>query len=196
MSKSIRNRSPLDRLRGVLYDGSDATAGNPPTSVTGPLGTVPGAGIDTDRPVAAPRQPSPRQQEMIMQAELVAAVRSLAETNTQISAQLGRRGALNGVLDVWAGVLPAGGTITRNYEVVVGSMRVTNHGAAILTVQSGVAAGDTGAQSAGTGVQYVGPGATHSFPVGDRGWTITGTAADKVSIQAYTGLQALGVSGL
>lgn len=168
-----------------------------PASVDGGYGRVPAAPIDTTREVPEPRRMSQRQAEQLMQAELLSAVRSLVESSTEIAARLGRRGAVNGVLEVYAGVLPAGGTITRTYEVTAGSMRLTNHSAAaILTVQSGVAAGDTGAQAAGVGVQYVAPGATHSFPLGDRAWTITGTAGDRVSLQVYTGLQALGVGAL
>jgi len=187
----------LGRLQAEIARSNHHPAEQLPKTVGGGFGNVPAAPIDTTKEIPEPRRLSPRQAEQLMQAELVDAIRSLVESSTEIAGRLQRRGAVNGVLDVWAGVLPTGGTITRTYEIVAGSMRVTNHGTAgFLTVQSGVAAGDTGAQSAGTGVQYIAAGATHSFPLGDRSWTITGTAADRVSLQVFTGLQALGVSAL
>lgn len=196
MSKAT-NKTPLDRLRGVLYNTGDQPAGVMPQSVTGPLGTVPGAGIDTGKPVPAPRAISARQAEALMTAELLAAVRSLVDSSTEIAAALGRRGALNGVIDSWGGTFPAGSpsVLTRSYEVTVGSLVVYNHSAAgQVIVQSGLAAGDTGPQAGGVGVQYVNAGQRLIMPLGDRSWTMSGTAADKISVQAFTGLQPFGVN--
>jgi hypothetical protein len=194
MSKAM-NKTPLERLRGVLYNTGDQPAGVMPQSVTGPLGTVPGAGIDTGKPVPAPRPISARQAEALMTAELLDAVRSLVESSTEIAAALGRRGAMNGVIDSWAGVFPAVPVLTRSYEVTAGSLVVYNHSAAgQVIVQSGLAAGDTGPQAGGVGVQYVNAGQRLIMPLGDRSWTMSGTAADKVSVQAFTGLQPFGVN--
>lgn len=198
MSKSIKE-APLDRLRRVLYTGEGQPAETLPKSVTGPLGTVPGAGIDTTQQVPEPRQLSDRQAEHLMRAEMIAAVKSLVESTTEITARLGRRGAINGVLDSWGGTFPAGNpsVLTRSYETPPGSIVIVNHSAAgTLTVQSGVAAGDTGPQAGGVGVNYVGPGQRHIMPLNDRSWTMSGTAGDKVSVQAFTGLQPYGVSVL
>lgn len=193
MSKT--NKSALDRFRGVIYNTGDQPAGVMPQSVTGPLGTVPGAGIDTSKPVAAPRPISPRQAEALMNAELLASIRSLVESSTELASRLGRRGAVNGVLDVWAGVFPTVPVLTRTYEVTVGSIVIHNHSAAgQVIVQSGIAAGDTGPQAGGVGVQYVNAGQRLIMPLGDRSWTMSGTAADKVSVQAFTGLQPFGVN--
>lgn len=194
MSKAT-GKTPLNRLRDVLYNTGDQPAGVMPQSVTGPLGTVPGAGIDTSKPVAAPRPISPRQAEALMNAELLASIRSLVESSTELASRLGRRGAVNGVLDVWAGVFPAVPVLTRTYDVTVGSIVIHNHSAAgQVIVQSGIAAGDTGPQAGGVGVQYVNAGQRLIMPLGDRSWTMSGTAADKVSVQAFTGLQPFGVN--
>lgn len=189
--------SPLQRLNNVLYGAGNQPAGKLPAQVTGPLGTVPGAGIDTGAPVPEPRQLSARQAEQLMQAELVAAIRSLVESSTEIVARLGRRGATNGVLESWAGVIPAGGVLQRTYEVAIGSVSVENCSAAnLMTVASGVPAGDTGGQSAGTGVSKVRANSRGIAPIGDHSFSITGTAGDVVSFEVFTGLQPYGVSSL
>jgi hypothetical protein len=191
--------TPLDRLRTVLYTTGDQPQGKPPEVVTGGMAAVPGAAaaIDTTKPVPAPRAMSPRQAEALMTAELLAAIRSLVESSTELTARLGRRGAMNGVIDSWGGVFPVGvpSVLTRSYEITVGSLVVHNHSAAgQIIVQSGLAAGDTGPQAGGVGVQYVNAGQRLIMPLGDRSWTMSGTAADKVSVQAFTGLQPFGVN--
>lgn len=172
-----------------------------PGTVSGPLGTVAAAPIDTTADATAPRPLNARQAEALMHAELLSAVRSLVESSTELASRLGRRGAVNGVLDVWGGVFPVavGGlsVLTRSYEVAAGSIVVENFSAAgVVIVQSGGAAGDTGPQVAGVGVGYVGPGRRLIMPLGDRTWTMSGTAGDRVSVQAFTGLQPFGVSAL
>jgi hypothetical protein len=196
MSKAT-NPTPLERLRTVLYDGGRQPRGIMPSTVQGPLGEVPGAGIDTAREPVQPRQLSERQQQAVMQAELVSAIHSLVDSTTEITARLGRRGAMNGVIDVWGGQFPASGLIQRTYEIAVGSLVIVNLDAATtITVQSGVPAGDTGVQAAGTGVQYVLPLQRHIMPVGDRSFTISGPAGTRIGYQAFTGLQPFGVSAL
>lgn len=189
--------TPLQRLNKTLWGSGNQPEGKMPATVTGPLGTVPGAAIDTSAPTPAPRQLSAKQAEHVMWAELIGAVRSLYESSTELAARLGRRGASNGVLDVRGIIIPASGVVTGSYEVTAGSLVIDNLSAAnTITVQSGVAAGDTGPQGAGTGVQYVGPGKRLIMPLNDRAWTLSGTAADKVNLQAFTGLQPFGVSAL
>lgn len=196
MSKS-ETMSPLQRLNATLAGRNNQPDEKLPATVTGPIGTVPGAGIDTTRSVPEPRQLSAHQAEMLMQAELLSAVRSLVESSTEIVARLGRRGASNGVIESWAGVFPASGVITRTYEVAIGCVSVENLSAAAkVIVTSGVAAGDTGANSAGVGVSYVRANSRGLCPLADHSVTFTGTAGDFISFEAFTGLQPYGVSSL
>lgn len=172
-----------------------------PATVSGPLGVVAGSPIDTTADIPAPRQLSERQAQALMQAELLSAVRSLVESSTELTARLGRRGAINGVIDVFGGVFPqaVGGLslLTKSYETAAGSIVVENFSVAgVVIVQSGGAAGDTGPQTAGVGVQYCGPGRRLIMPLGDRTWLMSGTAGDRVNVQAFTGLQPFGVSAL
>lgn len=198
MSHELRLPGPLGRLQDAITGPAGQPAVKAPGTVQGGFGPVPAAPIDTTRDVPAPRPMNARDAERLMQAEMLDAMRSLAASSTEISGRLGRRGAINSVIEIWGGVIPAGGTITRSWEVPIGSVRITNHGVAanVLTIQSGVAAGDTGAQTAGVGVNYCAGQATHSMAIGDRGITITGTAGDRVSLQAFAGLQAFGVGAL
>lgn len=170
-----------------------------PATVSGPLGTVAASPIDTTADIPAPRQMSPRQAEALMHAELLSAVRSLLESTTELTGRLGRRGAINGVIDVWSATFPTGSpsVLTKSYETPAGSIVVENFSVAgLVIVQSGAAAGDTGPQSAGVGVGYCGPGRRLIMPLGDRTWTMQGTAGDKVSVQVFTGLQPYGVTAL
>lgn len=194
MSKSS-TETPLGRLRKTFYGPGNQPSGEPPQSVTGPLGTVPGAGIDTARPLPEPRRMSPAQAQQLMTAEILDAVRSLTESTTELAGRLGRRGAINGVLESWAGVFPASGVIQRTYEVAAGSVTVENLSAAgVVTVASGVPAGDTGGQTSGIGVSYVRPNSRGIAPLGDHSVTFTGTPADRISFEVFTGLQPYGVN--
>jgi hypothetical protein len=170
-----------------------------PATVAGGFGTVAAAPINTTADATAARPLNARQAEALMHAELLSAVRSLVESSTEIASRLGRRGAINGVIDVRGLTFPAGvpSILTASYEVAAGSIVVENFSVAgVVIVQSGGAAGDTGPQTAGVGVQYVGPGRRLIMPLGDRTWTMSGTAGDKVNVQAFTGLQPFGVSAL
>lgn len=185
----------------TLTKPSAQPAARRPATVSGPLGVVAAAPIDTSVDVPAPRPLNARQAEALMNAELLSAMRAIVESTTEITAVLGRRGALNGVIDVWGGVFPAavGGLslLTKSYETAAGSIVVENFSVAgVVVVQSGGAAGDTGPQVAGVGVQYVGPGKRLIMPLGDRTWLMSGTAGDRVNVQAFTGLQPFGVSAL
>lgn len=192
--------SALDRLRGAI-SGPDheQPPGHPPATVTGPLGTVPGAAaqVDTTAQVTPPAPLSARQADALMTAELLSAVRSLVESTTELAGRLGRRGAVNGVLESWAGVIPASGVIQRTYEVAIGCVSCENISAAnLMTIASGVPAGDTGGQTAGTGVTYVRANSRGLAPIADHSFSITGTPGDKVSFEVWAGLQAFGVMSL
>jgi hypothetical protein len=190
------------RLPGALGRAQLATQGNPkkaveqlPKTVGGGFGSVPAAPIDTtkDVPAATPKL-TPAQAQTLMMAELNAAVRSLVESSTELAGRLGRRGAVNSILESWAGVFPASGVITRTYEVAAGSLSIENLSAThSLIVTTGVAAGDTGANTSGVGVSYVRANSRGLSPVADHSFTITGTAGDSISFEVFTGLQAYGV---
>lgn len=164
------------------------------TSVAGGYGPVPAAPIDTTREVPAAARLSPRDAERLMQAELIAAVRSLTESSTEIASRIGRRGATNGVLDVFLDTIGASTYITRDYPVTVGSLVVTNHGATAITVMSGPPG--PAAPASGRGVQRIETLARLIVPIADRTFTIWGAAAVTVSVQAFTGLQPYGTGVL
>lgn len=194
MSKTVETGLG-DRLRHALGANGPRGPRVMPATVTGPLGTVPGAGIDTTAAVPEPRKLSAAQAQNLMQAELIAAIRSLVESSTELAGRLGKRGAVNGVMESWAGVFPASGIIARTYEVAVGSITVENCSAAnLITVQSGVPAGDTGGQTGGIGVSYVRANSRGIAPIGDHSLMLTGTAGDRVSFEVFTGLQPYGVN--
>lgn len=194
----------LDRLKrsingipGGQFAGGPAE--NPPQTVTGPLGTVPGAAVqvDTTREVPQPAPLSAKDADRLMQGELLSAMRSIVESSTEIAGRLKRRGAVNGVMESWAGVFPASGVIARQYEVSVGSVSVANlDPVVVITVASGVPAGDTGGQTAGVGVSYIRANADGRAPIGDHGFTLTGNPGAKVSFEVWLGLQAYGVDSL
>jgi hypothetical protein len=191
MSKDIRLPGALARLQQV-----GRPAETLPKTVGGGFGNVPAAPIDTTKDVPAPRRLTPAQAQALMTAELLQAIRSVAESSTEIAGRLGRRGSVNGVMESWAGVIPASGVITRTYEVAVGSIAVENLSAQKLTINAGTAAGDTGANTAGVGVSYVRPTAAGRSPIGDYSFMITGNPGDLLSFEVFTGLQAYGVETL
>lgn len=193
------------RLPGALGRAQDATSGNPkraavetlPKTVDGGLGKVPASPIDTTRTVPEPRKLTAQQAQTLMMAELHSAVRSLVESSTELAGRLGRRGSVNAVLESWAGVFPVSGVITRTYEVAAGSISIENLSAThSLILTTGVAAGDTGANTAGVGVSYIRANALGRSPLADHSFTITGTAGDLISFEVFTGLQAYGVVGV
>jgi len=199
MTKS-QPKTPAQRFLGRLTGAEQPNPpSDPPQTVTGPLGTVPGAAgqVDTTREVPPTPRLSPKDAQRLMDAELLSAMRSLVESSTELTNRIGRRGSVNSVLLVTHAVIPASGTLQWTMDATIGSARIVNHSAAnTLTVQSGVPAGDTGAQSAGTGVQRINANLTHNMAVGDRSITITGTAADRVSLQLFSGMQAFGIGAL
>jgi hypothetical protein len=195
VNQGVRLPGALGRLQTAIAGPSKAPVEQLPKSVGGGFGNVPAAPIDTTKEPAKPRVMSPAQAQQLMQAELIAAVRSLTEASTELAGRLGRRGSVNGVLESWAGTIPASGIITRTYEVAAGSMSLENLSAAnIVTISSGVSSTDTGGPTAGTGVSYARPNSRCLAPLADHSITITGTPGDKVSFEVFTGLQPYGVN--
>lgn len=169
-----------------------------PKTVSGALGTVPASQIDTTKTVPAAPALNPRQAQTLMLAELMSAVRSLVESSTELAGRLQRRGAINGVIESWAGPIPTVngiGLFQRTYEVAVGSIHVTNLSAQKLIINAGQITGDTGGNAAGVGVSYVLPNQIGRSPIGDHSFAITGNPGDLISIEVFAGLQAYGIDG-
>lgn len=197
VNQGVRLPGALGRLQEAIAKPSTQPVEQLPKTVGGGMGNVAAAPIDTSKQVPEPRSLSPRQAEHLMQAEMLAAMRSLAESSTELAGRLGRRGAVNGVMESWAGVFPTGGVITRTYEVAVGSITVENLSAANkVIVSSGQSAGDTGGQTGGVGVSYVRANSRGIAPIGDHSFVLTGTAGEFVSFEVFTGLQGYGVNQL
>jgi hypothetical protein len=166
-----------------------------PSSVGGGFGIVPAAPIDTTRKVPEARHLSPREAQALMQAELLQAIRSLVDSSTEISSRLGRRGAVNGVLDVFLDTIPTAGFIQRDYPVTVGSVGIINHSAATAVIVHSGPAGPT-APASGRGVQRIEPGSYLVMPVADRTFAIWGASLTVLSVQVFTGLQPWGAGVL
>lgn len=193
VNQGVRLPGALARLQQTISGPSKQPVEQLPKTVGGGFGNVPAAPIDTTKTVPAPRRLTAAQAQTLMTAELLSAVRSLVESSTELAGRLSRRGSVNGVMESWAGVIPASGVITRTYEVAVGSISVENLSAQKLIITSGNAAGDTGANTAGVGVSYIRANAFGRTPVADHSFTITGNPGDSISFEVFTGLQAYGV---
>lgn len=182
---------------GPLTGAMQEAHGQRAATVAGGYGVVPAAPIDTQHKDPAGARPmSAKDADRLMTAELLDALRSLVESTTALSSRIGRRGATNGVLDVFLDTIPTVGYIQRDYPVTVGSVGVINHHASQpVIVQSGQPNGTT-APATGRGVQRIEPGSYLVMPVGDRAFTIWGTATTILSVQAFTGLQPWGAGVL
>jgi hypothetical protein len=182
---------------GPLNTAMQQVHGERPTTVAGGMGVVPAAPIDTQRKDPASARPmSAKDADRLMTAELLDALRSLVESTTALSSRIGRRGATNGVLDVFLDTIGTAGYIQRDYPVTVGSVGVINHHATQpVFVQSGLPSNTT-APATGRGLQRIEPGSYLVMPVGDRAYTIWGTSTTLVSVQAFTGLQPWGAGVL
>lgn len=181
------------RVRPVPAPGVQPT-GTPPATVSGGYGVVQSAAsqVDTTKTTPSPRPMTPKEAQTLMTAELLQAIKGVAESTTELSAKIGRQGATNGVLDVALVTLDASGVYAVDYPVTVGSLVVVNHGAANLVVHSGPPS--SSAPSVGRGVQVCEPHARLVMPVGQREFAVWGTAAGQFSLQVFTGLQPFGTS--
>lgn len=190
--------SPLDRLRARIQEPAVQPTGAPPTTVEGGLGVVRAAESEVpyNAPDVRPLKLSTKDAERLMLAELLQAVQTLAASNTELTAAIGRQGASNGVLDVFRARIPTAGYIQRDYSVSVGSVLVVNESDAnAVTIVSAPASGTT-PPATGVGVHVVTANAFLCMPVaGSRVVTIWGTAGDYVDVQVYTGLQPWGGGG-
>lgn len=167
--------------------------GSPPDRVAGGRGVQPAAPGFPAGPTRAPKM-GPRDAERLMQAEMLTALRNLAETSTALAAAV-RGGITNSVLDVFVAALDVNGICSRSYPVPVGSVGIINHSAATtLTVHS--AAEGSGPPGLGRGMQLIEPKSFLVLPLGSRFYTIYGTPGEKISVQAFTGLVPWGGGAL
>lgn len=133
---------------------------------------------------------APTRAEREMLAQLLEEVRRIRLTSTDLMARF-TSGTLNGVLEVTTETFDTNGRITRQYHTPCGSLLVINPVATAVTVAAAAPAQTT--PDKGVGVMIVNAYSWLAIPIGGRSWTAYGTAGNKLSIQAFTGLQALGV---
>ena len=100
--------------------------------------------------------------------------------------------AVNGILEVSTDTLDANGMLTRSYGVAIGSMVVSNPNSSNLVVASG-AANSNVAPTKGVGVFIVPANSVMTVAIDHHAFTFYGSAANTVSFQVFTGLQAYGV---
>lgn len=167
--------------------------GTPAVTVQGGYGTVPGAKHLVNPNVAPPLQKITRQDAAnIINAELLAACRSLVESTTALTGQIRREGAKNGVIGTELIVFADSSGVEVNRQVTIGSMAIHNVGTSPVTVQVGSGA-QSSAPAKGQGMHLVPAGAFIPIPIGQRGLVLYGSAAQAVNIQLFTGMQAYGV---
>jgi hypothetical protein len=131
-----------------------------------------------------------RRAEREVLLEVLQEIRALREMSTHLMARH-TGGIVNGVLAVETFLIPVQGATSRSYGTPIGSVVVFNPGGRQLTVHN--AALQSSPPTVGTGVTLVPPGASVAVPVASPVFTVYGGAGDVVSIQAFTGLEGLGV---
>jgi hypothetical protein len=136
--------------------------------------------------------------EDIRHQQLLAAIGQLVDASTALMAKLALRPAVNGVLDVGTYKLEAAGggasfgILHRSYGVAAGSLIVSNPGSGAVTVAPG-APGPT-IPTQGRGVFVCPAASVISVPMASEAFTLYGTTADSIGLQAFTGMQAYGVA--
>lgn len=122
-------------------------------------------------------------------AEMLQELRLLRATTTEEAGKL-RGQLLNDVLEVGTYVIGADGTLSRSYNVPCGSVAVINLSTSEMAVTS--SAPGPSAPAGGVGVTIVPAGSWLSVPIGSRNVTIYGAVGARLSLQAFTGMQAGG----
>jgi len=140
------------------------------------------------RPLIAPaRQPRPvprREAERVLAAEQLEELRALRQTMTEFAGRLGGQ-IVNNVLAVEALVFADSLGVERSWHAAAGAIRVVNLSAAnIVTVVAGASTGY--APTSGRGVYFVRPSSSETISIASHVVTFYGTAADKMSYQAWT----------
>lgn len=128
--------------------------------------------------------PSPREVQRALSAELLAALRHQAQTQTDFLERLAGQ-IINNVLEVWSGIFDATGVMSRDYNVAAGCIYVANLGVAghLITVSS---AAPGAVAPSGTGTFLIDGGTARTVPLASRNLTLYGTAADRVAFAVFT----------
>jgi hypothetical protein len=93
-------------------------------------------------------------------------------------------GIVNHVLEVATRTIPTEGFFMKEYGATAGCVVVHNHGTNLVTVAAGLSSGV--APREGVGVYNISSGTWETVNLGARGFTIYGTAGDRVSYQVFT----------
>lgn len=191
----MRPNDAFQHLRDLVAPESPTAqpVGQPAVTVQGGYGTVPGAKHLVNPNVPVPIQKiTHRDAQNIVTAELLAACRSLMESTTELTGQIRRQGAKNGVIGLELISFADSSGVEVSRPITIGSMIIHNVGSSSVIVQVGAGAASS-APNKGQGMHSVPPGAFIPIPVGQRGLVLYGNAGQQANIQLFTGLQAYGV---
>jgi len=138
-------------------------------------------------PETLSRPETGRDTRRVLEAEMLAAFRHFAQTQTEFMERLAGQ-AINNTLEVFAGTFDPTLLVTRDYNVAAGAVTVNNLGAAghIITVVSAGPNLSGAAPIGGTGVYFIDGGTTRTVPLASRVFTIYGTNGDRFSFAVYT----------
>lgn len=124
--------------------------------------------------------------ERQLAAELLAAFREYAQTNTEFIARLAGR-VLNHVLLVKTSVFDANATpVTEQFRTPVGAVEVTNPSTHTVWVMPGGPGPGNTPPTAGVGLHPILPSSRQTVPIGAHNFTLYGTAGDTVAYQVWT----------
>jgi hypothetical protein len=184
----------FDWLQDMLRGDQAEQINTPSVVVQGGLGQVPNAehAIDTTRKVPQ-RKITTKDAQTIIMGELAGAVRELYSSTTQLTSQINRGGAKNGVIGVSAALIPTAAAIEVSRPVTIGSIIVSNTTTSTLMVQIGPGKQD-GGPTHGQGLFPVPAGQFVPVPIGAKTFVIYGPAGGVIGLQLFTGLQAYGAS--
>lgn len=125
--------------------------------------------------------------EKVLAGELLEALRHQANTQTEFMERLAGQ-AINNVLEVWSGVIPAEGYIQKQWHVAAGCIEVNNLGVAanLMTVSTASPGAGGNIAPSGTGTYVIAGQTRRTVALASRTVTIYGTPGDRVAIQVFT----------
>jgi hypothetical protein len=132
------------------------------------------------------KQPSAREVERVLGAELLQALRHHAQTSTEWMERLAGQ-LVNHTLLVWSGAIPPTGVIFWEFGVAAGCVRVVLPEGGRVVVSS---AGPAATEPSGLGTWVVGHAdaayASETVPLASRVLSVYGTAGQAVQVQVFT----------
>ena len=127
-----------------------------------------------------------RDDERTLAAQMLAELRTLAQTTTELAARFQGQ-VINNVLEVGTQIIPAGGTyVPFEWQAACGSFEIDNQGTHPMQVTSAGPTASGAAPTSGTGVTNIPAGAVRKVNVASHQVTVYGTAADVFCYQAFT----------